>query len=128
MRRILAFIVALGVAGLGPLPASACAMLHRQPSECATPKTKTHCERMGVDHAGEPPVTVSNSSKSCCSISQAPAPETQTSAESFEVAAPPALTPSVVVARPPVESVWSPDIAQDSYPPPLQSLLCTFLI
>lgn len=127
MRRIFALMAAIGVAGLGPLQASACAMLHGQPSGCATAATKTDCERMGMKGTEKSTFTVSNPAKSCCAISQAPLPEAQTWAGSFAVAASPALASSVV-AEAPLESTWSPDIAWDSSPPPLQSLLCTFLI
>lgn len=128
MRRIFALMVALGVASLGPLQASACAMLHEQPSGCANAKTKTDCERMGMKETEKLTFAVSNPAKSCCAISQAPQPEAQTWVGSFAVAALPALSSDVVVATHSVDSTWSPEIAQDSSPPPLQSLLCTFLI
>jgi hypothetical protein len=82
---------------------------------------------MGMDRPQEPPVGVANSSKSCCAISDAPAPEAQTWAGSFAVDALPASTSGAVVPTQPVERAWSPQIARDSSPPPLQSLLCTFL-
>ena len=128
MQRILSMLVALGLAGLGPLPVSACALVSSQPSECASPQTKTDCERMVMDEAEKPPVTVSGASKSCCVISEAPLPEAQTWAGSFSVATAPALASSIAVARQSVESVWFPEVKQDLSPPPLQSVLCTFLI
>src|SRR5437764_10046914 len=128
MRKILSLLVALGLAGLGPLPVSACAVMHAQASECATPQTKTECEHMGMEHAEEPSVSVSHSGRTCCANSVAPLPEAQTWAGSFAVAALAASTSSAVVATRTVERAWSPEIAQDSSPPPPQSLLCTFLI
>ena len=128
MRKILSLLVALGLAGLGPLPVSACAVMHAQASECATPQTKTECEHMGMEHAEKLPVSVSHSGGTCCRVSEAPTPETQNRAGSFAVATPPALTSGTVVATQPVECAWSPQIAKDSSPPPLQSLLCIFLI
>ncbi len=128
MRRILSFVVALGLAGLGPVPVSACALVSSQPGECAAPQTDTQCERMGMNQGEGPSVEVSPESKTCCAISEAPLPEAQTWTGSFAVAAAPALAASVVVATQPLESAWSADIALDSSPPPLQSLLCTFLI
>src|ERR1700745_2847913 len=128
MRKILSLLVSLGLAGLGCLPVSACAAIHSQASECATPQTKAECEHMGMDHGEEPPVSVSNSGKTCCGVSDAPAPEAQTWAGSFAVAALAASTSSAVVTTQPVGRAWSPQIAKDSSPPPLQSLLCTFLI
>ncbi len=128
MRRILSLLVALGLTGIGSLPVSACALVNSQASECAAPQTKTDCERMGMDEAEKPPVTVSNASKTCCAIAQAPLPEAQTWPGSFVVADSPALTSGVVDATQSRESAWSRDIARNSSPPPLQSFLCTFLI
>jgi anti-sigma factor RsiW len=120
--------VALGLAGLGSVPVSACAAMHSQASECATPQTKTECEHMGMEHAKKPPVSFSHSGKTCCGVSDAPAPEAQTWAGSFAVAALAASTSSAVVETQPAERAWSPQIAKDSSPPRLQSLFCTFLI
>jgi hypothetical protein len=83
---------------------------------------------MAMEQAEKPPVSISPASKSCCVISEAPLPEAQTWAGSFSVAAPPAVASSVAVAAQPIESDWSRDVKQDLSPPPLQSLLCTFLI
>jgi hypothetical protein len=83
---------------------------------------------MGMAQPEESGVTVSAGNKTCCVASQAPAPEAQTWAGSFAVAAPPALTSGVLVPAQSAESKWSSEVEQDSSPPPLQSLLCTFLI
>lgn len=131
MRRVLRLLIALGLAGLGPFPVSACALLHSHASECATPQTASDCERMGMHQAEKASVKVSAGNKSCCVISEAPPPEAQTWAGSFAVVAPPALASSLFAAKMlviEIESAWSPDIAWDSSPPPLRSLLCTFLI
>jgi len=128
VRRTLSLLVALGLAGIGPLPVSACALVHSQTSECATPQTKTDCERMGMGQAEMPSVAVSDASKTCCAISEAPLPEAQTWTGSFAVAAPPTLAAGLVAATKPLERAWFSEIALDSSPPPLQSLLCTFLI
>jgi hypothetical protein len=128
MRRILSFVIALGLAGLGPPPVSACALLNSQPSECATPQTETHCDGMGMEQTEKPPGTISNASKTCCAVSEAPLPEAQTWAGSFSVATAPAAAASIAVATRPLATGWSNDAKQDLSPPPLQSLLCTFLI
>jgi|SRR5215472_798496 len=128
MRRILGSLIALGLAGFGSVPVSACALVHSRTSECASPQTKTECGHMGMGQAEKPPVSVSHLSRGCCAISEAPQPQAQTWAGSFAVAAPPALTSEVVGASPPLASTWFPDISCDSSPPPRQSLLCTFLI
>jgi len=126
MRRILSFLVALGVAGLGPLPISACALVYAQPSECATPQTETRCERMGMDQAEGP--SVSASSKTCCALSKAPLPDAQSGSAGMALATALASASNVFVAIPVVQSTWSHDLLPDLSPPPLQPLLCTFLI
>lgn len=83
---------------------------------------------MEMNQADEPPVSVSHLTKSCCTISQAPLPEAQTWAGNFDVATPPALASTTVVTTQPVASRWVTEIAWESSPPPLRSLLCTFLI
>ena len=128
MQRALSFIVALGLAGLGLLPVSVCAIAHSQLGDCGTPQTKTDCERMGMYHADRPGVKGLAGSKECCVVSEAPAPEARTWAGSFAVAAPPAFVFSLVVTTQPVQSAWLPEIPTNSSPPPLQTLLCIFLI
>ena len=128
MRRALSFIVALGLAGLGLLPVSACAIAHSQLGDCGTPQTKKDCEQMGMHHPAKPGVKGLAGSKECCVVSEAPAPEARTWAGSFAVAAPPALAFSLLVTAQPAESAWFPKIPTNSSPPPLQTLLCIFLI
>jgi hypothetical protein len=126
MRRILSFFIALGLVGLGPLPLSACALIYSQPSECATPQTETHCERMGMEQAER--LSVSPGSKTCCVLSEAPLPEAQSNAGELQATAGSALDASsapLIVrhgSKQPVEAL------QDFSSPPLQTLLCTFLI
>ncbi len=126
MRRILSFVVALGLAGIGPLPVSACALVYSQASECATPQTETRCERMGMDQAEGP--SVSASSKTCCVLSKAPLPDAQSGSKGMAVAPASAAISNVFVATPAVRSTWSHDLLPSLSPPPLQPLLCTFLI
>lgn len=128
MRRTLSLLIALGLAGLGPLPVSPCALLHSHASECASPPTMSDCEHMRMEQPEKPLVKVSAEKKSCCVISQAPLPETQRWAGSFAVATGPTPASNITVRMQPVESVWFSDIAQTSSPPQLRSLLCTFLI
>lgn len=128
MRRILSSLIALGLAAFGSMPVSACALLHSHTSECVTPQTKLNCEHMAMEHGQEPSIAVSNASKNCCGILQAPMPEAQTWAGSFAVATVPAVTPGEIVTTHPFQSALSLETVTDSSPPPLQSFLCTFLI
>jgi hypothetical protein len=128
MRSILSFVVALGLMGLGPLPLSACALVYSQQTECATPQTKTQCERMGMDQAEQASSKFSAASKNCCVVSHAPPPDARTWAGNFYLTAAPAIVSGVIVATQPFENERSRDVRQDLSPPRLQSLLCTFLI
>lgn len=128
MRRILSSLIAFGLAGLASVPVSACALVHSHSGECATPQTKMDCQHMAMEQGQEAIIAVSNGSKSCCGISQAPLPEAQTWAGSFAVAAMPAVVPGVILTTQLFQNAQSLDVAEDSSPPPLQSLLCSFLI
>jgi hypothetical protein len=126
MQRILSFLIALGLASLGPLPVSACALMYSQVSECATPQTETRCEQMGMDQAEGP--SASASSKTCCVLSKAPLPDAQTRAGDLSIAKAPATVSNIILATPAGERTLSLDPRLDSSPPPRQPLLCTFLI
>src|SRR6266567_1945568 len=75
MRRILSLAIVLSFAGLGPVPLSACALFSSKLAECATPKTQSRCDQMNMDESGTQLVPASDTS--CCSISQAPIPQSQ---------------------------------------------------
>lgn len=128
MRRILSSLIALGLAGVGSVPVSACALVHSHSSECATPQTKVDCEHMAMAQGQEPPITVSSASKTCCGFSQPPLPQAKTWAGSFAVAAVPAVESGTILTMQLFQSAWSLEIPGDSSPPRLQLLLCTFLI
>lgn len=128
MRRILSLLVVFGVAGLGPLPVSACALVYSQPGECTTSQTETVCERMGMEQADSPSVKISATNKSCCIVSEAPQPEAQSPAGQLAVAAIPAVTSGTIAAPSAVASTWTAYLSPDLSPPPLQPFLCTFLI
>jgi hypothetical protein len=125
VRRSLIFALALSLAGLGPVPLSACALLSSKLAECATPKTQSQCAQMNMDESGTQLVAASD--PSCCLISKAPIPQLQYKASDLFLAAPIAVldptgdTPRIQLL-PPVLMV------QDLSPPSVQSLLCIFLI
>jgi len=127
INRLFILALALSLTGVGQLPVSACAIAHSRASECMTPQTKTDCERMEMDQQEEPSAKVSAGSKTCCVASEAPAPEAQTWSGSFSAVAVPALVSNIFVATQPFEPSWS-RVASLDCSPPLQSVLCTFLI
>ena len=125
VRRILIFALELSLVGLGTGPLSACALFSSQPAECATPKTQSQCDKMNMDESGTQLVAASDTS--CCSISQAPIPQSQFRGSDVSLAAPATLldpTSDAPVVRP----LRAIPVGQDLSPPALQSLLCTFLI
>lgn len=81
-----------------------------------------------MEQGQQPSLTFSNASKTCCGILQAPSPKAQTWAGSFAVAAVPAVASGLIPATQLFQNERSLDAAGDSSPPPLRSLLCTFLI
>lgn len=127
MRRTFSFVVALGLAGLGPLPVTPCALAHSQASECATLQTRTDCERMGMNQAEKPSVKVSPASKTCCAMSEAPLPEVQIWSGDLHVATAPAAVSEAIAETVSNENPGFSDLFADLSSPPLQPLLCTFL-
>ncbi|SRR6266849_2477765 len=125
VRRSLIFALALSLVGLGQVPLSACALLTSQLAECATPKTQSRCDQMNMDASGTQLVSASDTS--CCSISQAPIPQSQFKGSDFSLAAPIAvLDPTGDTPR--RQRLLPVVIVHDLSPPSLQSLFCTFLI
>lgn len=83
---------------------------------------------MAMVQEKDPPITVSNANKTCCGFSKAPLPEAQAWAGSFAITAVPAVASGITLTTQLIQNALSLHIAGDPSPPPLQSLLCTFLI
>src|SRR3974377_1234811 len=126
MRRSLICIVALGVAIAGSSPVSLCAIASALATDCASAQTQSQCDRMDMGAPSAPALTARTAA--CCSITGAPLPEAKSPPSS---PAPQQGVASILILA--VEVVQSGhghlvDVRQDSPPPPLQPLLCTFLI
>jgi hypothetical protein len=110
---------------VGAVPLSACALLTSKLAECATPKTQSQCDKMNMDEGGIQLVAASDTF--CCIVSRAPIPQFQSKATDLSLAA-----RIEVLDRtgdtPRIQQLPPTLIVQDVSPPPLQSLLCTFLI
>jgi len=125
MRRLLILGLALSVAGLGPVPLSACALLTSQMAECKTPETQPTCDKMNMREDG--PELVAASNGSCCFVSRAPVQQAQQKISDYSSAT--SITNfEPIKAESLPQGVAPAPRAQDSSPPPLRSLLCTFLI
>src|SRR6266568_198895 len=120
MRRILSIAIVLGLAGLGSAPLSVCALFSSQLAECATPKTQSRCDNMNMDGSGTQLVPASDTS--CCSLSQAPIPQSQFKGSDFSPAAPRAVLNTIGHASR-VQRLLPVVTVQDLSPPKLQSLL-----
>src|SRR6266705_4384030 len=125
MRRILSVVIVLGLAGLGPVPLSACALLKSKLAECATPKTQSQCDQMNMEETDTQLVPASDTS--CCFISKAPVPQLQYNASDLSPAAPIAVL-DATGDTPRIQRLLPVLIVKDLSPPSLQSLLCIFLI
>jgi len=126
MRRALIFGLALSLVGLVPVPVSACALFSARPAECATPQTESQCDQMNADASG--PQLAAAPSTSCCVVSRAPLPESQTKPTEFSLSPTHAVLPDRTWDLPGSDNEGLPDVARDVSPPSLQPLLCTFLI
>jgi len=142
LRRLMIAVICASLAGLAPVPLSACAMLTQLPADCwpaapaAEGKAKVaHCEQM-VESA----TATSNekaarwagtAERSCCSLTAAPVPDTSTGANSTVTASAPELSKQSESANlSPVSPEPIPQASQGPIvsPSERQPLLCTFLI
>lgn len=128
VKRAVILGVVLSLAGLGPVPLSACALLSSRLAECATPATMSHCSHMGM-HADSGTTASAAPDRSCCKLSNAPAPARQQNSPQITLLPPSHIEllhatqePSVILRTLPFEIAINPS------PPPSQSLFCTFLI
>lgn len=115
------------MAGLASVPLSACAILSSKMAECATPQTQSQCDhQMNMDEGAAKVAAAPNGS--CCSLSDVPTPATQEKAFELSVAAAPVVVLDIVRKVPGAPEQQPEQVEQALAPPPLQSLLCTFLI
>ncbi len=126
MKRLVISVLVLGLAVACPNPLSLCALLSSTTGDCGSMEMQSQCDKMDMgEHAAQ---SITTRSASCCSVSQAPLPESKTEVSKttvkLELAA--ALTSAINVAN--SENVHPRSVPQELSPPPLRSLLCTFLI
>ena len=126
MRRPLILVLALNLLGLGPVPLSACAIFSSQQVECATPATQSECDQMNMDDTDTNAAPVMDTS--CCRPSSAPVPVSLQGSTELSLTSIPAHFVDSRWQLPQVEVQRPASIAKVFSPPPLHSLLCTFLI
>ena len=126
MRRAIILGIMFGLVGLSLVPLSACALFSSKLAECASPKTQSRCDQMNMDESGIQLVAAPDTS--CCLASNAPLPESQYKASDLSLTWGFETVPDPMGDRPRVQQLPPVLLEQDLSPPPLQSLLCTFLI
>jgi hypothetical protein len=124
MRRLFIFALSLSLTSLGPVPLSPCAIFSSKLAECSTPKTQSPCDRMNMSDDG---IRLIAPSASCCNLSNAPVATRQQKVSGIALTTPAVILTSTQILSP-NEEIHLADFEYDSSPPPLQSLLCTFLI
>ena len=125
MRRLLTLALSLSLTGVGPVPLSLCAIFSSKLAECSTPKTQSSCDTMNMGDNG---TRLAARYSSCCNLDNAPvaARQHQFSQPSLTTSAAVIISSAWMLPR--IERTWPTDIERYVSPPPLQSLLCTFLI
>ncbi len=108
------------------MPLSACALLSSRLGECTTPKTQSRSSEMNMDAGGTQVFAAPDTS--CCFVSKAPPPESQYQASDLSLTSTPRAVPDPMGEIPRVPHILPVVLVQNLSPPPLQSLLCTFLI
>src|SRR5215467_3165882 len=114
------------MAGLGPVPLSACAIFSSKMAECATPLTKSRCDQMNMDESI--PKVAAAPNASCCSLSNAPVPATRQKMSGLSLAAVSIVSLGIEWKLVRAKEQRPTQIEQALSPPPQQSVLCTFLI
>ncbi len=125
VRRSLIFVMAMALTGLGPVPLSACAMFSGRMAECATPATAKTCDHMDMETSGSGPASPLNDS--CCHL-QSPGSVRQQNSSDFSLPAIPVKVLDAISTLAYPQRERSFEVLGDPSPPPLQSVLCIFLI
>lgn len=126
VKKFLITALVLGLVVACPNPLSLCALPFSAPGDSGSAETRSHCDKMDMgEHSGQ---TVTSRSNSCCAVSQAPLPKpkTELSKTTVKLELAVALTPATNVVN--SERVRARSVPHEASPPPLRSLLCTFLI
>ena len=126
MKRLFSWSIALGLILVGPSPVSLCALASSLAADCESMEKASPCDQM--EKPTHPSQTWKVSTTSCCALSQAPLPEGKN-----ELANPSPEQELGTVAILSAEAfrfhcAIVNDVLRDPSPPPLRSLLCTFLL
>jgi len=125
MRRSLIFVMALALTGLGPVPLSACALFSGRMAECATPATASTCDHMHMGTSGSRLAAPLNDS--CCH-SVPPASVRQPNSSDLSLPAIPVKVLDGISTFTYPQKKLSFHTLAAPWTPPLQSVLCIFLI
>jgi len=127
VKGLLVCVLVIGLAAAGPNPLSVCALFSSIAGDCTSSvETQSPCDKMDMgEHTAQ---SIMTRSASCCVVSQAPLPESKNEVSKTSVKLEKAAT--LVLANEEVNSASFRlrSQSQELSPPPLRSLLCTFLI
>ena len=129
-------MLCLSLAGLAPMPLSACAMWMAAPANCAlandSAESSSQCESaMDMAGMGQDSIQAGASKLPCCELVAAPLPDASAGISIVKVT--PAV-PSEVSSQQMIsiklfeQAAAVSDVKQFATPPDTQPLLCTFLI
>jgi len=136
-RRLLISMLCLSLAGLAPVPLSACAMLMAAPSGCGPaaadlPASTSHCEQaFAAKETNQHTLQPGTSELPCCKLTAAPIPDTGAGISKVNFAPAYAsleVAPQAIAVKTPERTAAQIDLEQFASPPDKQPLLCTFLI
>lgn len=136
-RRLLISMLCLSLAGLAPVPLSACAMLMASPADCSPAPAKaapavSHCEQAATAEGANQDTFQADASKlPCCELRAAPAPDASAGISKVNVAPASASLedgPQAVPSQALDRTIAQTEFEQFTSPPDRQPLLCTFLI
>ena len=126
VRRILICALALGLLMLCPGQLPLCSIFSSSMGDCATRTAETPCDMM--DMPSSPPAAIASQPQSCCTIARAPVPEPRVRVSKVSVELKLEVSPSLNAGTAKASDIASVPVFVDFSPPPLQSLLCSFLI
>lgn len=126
MKRLVIFVLSLGLLIAAPAPVSLCAMLSSMATECAPAQSPAHCDQMDMGTPASAILTANPAS--CCTNTQAPLPEAKSGWQELSPASGPAILPGVRTESATVTQTDTTVASRNVSESPGQSLLCTFLI
>lgn len=126
VKRLLICVIVLGLTIMAPGAVSLCALASSLATDCASSQTQSQCDQMDMATPSGPALTGQTSS--CCTMSRAPLPESKDAPIIPSLQEEPVTISVLAVEVVHFENGRFENASHETSPPPLQPLLCTFLI